>query len=118
VRGALRRAITYRHAGEGGVLAAYLLDPMIEDTIRDSVQKTATGNYLALEPQLSRDIVAAVGRAVGPGAAGGAVLLTGAEIRRYVRRLIETDHPDLAVLSFQELSPEAQIRPIARISVG
>jgi type III secretion protein V len=118
VRGALRRAITYRHAGEGGVLAAYLLDPMIEDTIRDSVQKTATGSYLALEPQLSRDIFAAVGRAVGPGAVGGAVLLTGAEIRRYVRRLIETDHPDLAVLSFQELAPEAQIRPIARISVG
>jgi type III secretion protein V len=118
VRGALRRAITYRHAGEGGVLAAYLLDPMIEDTIRESVQKTASGNYLALEPQLSRDIVAAVGRAVGPGAGSGAVLITGAEIRRYVRRLIETDHPGLAVLSFQELAPEAQIRPIARISVG
>ena len=118
VRGALRRVITYRHAGEGGVLAAYLLDPMIEDTIRDSIQKTATGNYLALEPQLSRDIVAAVGRAVGPGVGPGAVLITGAEIRRYVRRLVETDHPDLAVLSFQELAPEAQIRPIARISVG
>jgi type III secretion protein V len=118
VRGALRRVITYRHAGDGGVLAAYLLDPMIEDTIRESVQKTPTGNYLALEPQLSRDIVRAVGRAVGPGTGVGGVLLTGAEIRRYVRRLIETDHPDLAVLSFQELAPEAQIRPIARISVG
>ncbi len=117
VRGALRRVITYRHAGDGGVLAAYLLDPMIEDTIRDAVQKTPTGNYLALEPQLSRDIVGAVGRAVGPGAGPGAVLITGAEIRRYVRRLIQTDHPDLAVLSFQELAPEAQIRPIARISI-
>jgi type III secretion protein V len=117
VRGALRRVITYRYAGDGGVLAAYLLDPMIEDTIRDSVQKTPTGNYLALEPQLSHDIVAAVGRAVGPGGSTGAVLITGAEIRRYVRRLIETDHPDLPVLSFQELAPEAQIRPIARISV-
>jgi type III secretion protein V len=116
VRGALRRAITHRYAGDGGALAAYLLDPMIEDAIRDSVQKTATGSYLALEPQLSQEIVAAVGRAVGPGAAGGAVLLTGAEIRRYVRRLIETDHPNLPVLSFQELAPEAQIRPIARIS--
>jgi type III secretion protein V len=99
------------------VLAAYLLDPMIEDTIRDSVQKIPTGNYLALEPQLSHDIVAAVGRAVGPGGGAGAVLVTSAEIRRYVRRLVETDHPDLAVLSFQELSPEVQIRPIARISV-
>ncbi len=117
VRAALRRVITHRYAGDGGALAAYLLDPMIEDAIRDSVQKTATGSYLALEPQLSHDIVAAVGRAVGPGATGGAVLLTGAEIRRYVRRLIETEHPNLPVLSFQELAPEAQIRPIARISV-
>ncbi|HVV53195.1 MAG TPA: FHIPEP family type III secretion protein, partial [Polyangia bacterium] len=117
VRGALRRAITHRYAGDGGALAAYLLDPMIEDAIRDAVQRTATGSYLALEPQLSSDIVAAVGRAVGPAAPGGAVLLTGAEIRRYVRRLLETEHPGLAVLSFQELAPEAQIRPIARISV-
>jgi type III secretion protein V len=117
VRGALRRAITYRYAGDSGALAAYLLDPMIEDAIREAVQRTATGSYLALEPQLSHDIVAAVGRAVGPGATGGAVLLTSAEIRRYVRRLIETDYPNLPVLSFQELVPEAQIRPIARISV-
>jgi type III secretion protein V len=116
VRAALRRVITHRYAGDGGALAAYLLDPMIEDAIRDSVQKTPTGSYLALEPQLSSDIVAAVGRAVGPGSPG-AVLLTGAEIRRYVRRLVETDHPNLPVLSFQELAPEAQIRPIARISV-
>src|SRR5580698_9934296 len=118
VRGALRRVITHRYAGDGGALAAYLLDPMIEDAIREAIQRTATGSYLALEPQLSGDIVAAVGRAVGPGAGGGAVLLTGAEIRRYVRRLIETDHPGLPVLSFQELAPEAQIRPIGRISVA
>ena len=117
VRAALRRVITHRYTGDAGALAAYLLDPMIEDAIRDSVQKTATGSYLALEPQLSHDIVAAIGRAVGPGATGGAVLLTGAEIRRYVRRLIESEHPNLPVLSFQELAPEAQIRPIARISV-
>ncbi len=117
VRAALRRVITHRYAGDSGALAAYLLDPMIEDAIRESVQKTPTGSYLALEPQLSSDIVAAIGRAVGPGTAG-AVLLTGAEIRRYVRRLVETEHPNLAVLSFQELAPEAQIRPIARISVG
>jgi len=118
VRVALRRAITYKYAGDAGVLAAYLLDPMIEDTIRDAIQKTATGSYLALEPQISRDIIGAVGRALGPEGSNGAVLLTGVEIRRYVRRLVETDHPGLAVLSFQELAPEAQIRPIARIGVG
>jgi len=118
VRVALRRAITYKHAGDAGVLAAYLLDPMIEDAIRDGVQKTPAGSYLALDPEISRDILAAIGRALGPDGANGAVLLTGVEIRRYVRRLVEVEHPGLAVLSFQELAPEAQIRPIARIAVG
>ncbi len=93
------------------MLAAYLLDPMIEDTIRDAIQKTATGSYLALEPQLSRDIVAAVGRAVGPGATGGAVLLTGAEIRRYVRRLVETEHPDLPCSRSRSWRPRRRSGP-------
>jgi type III secretion protein V len=66
--------------------------------------------------------VAAVSRALGPDAsAAGAppfVLLTNAEIRRYVRRLVEPEHPDLAVLSYQALAPEAQIRPLGRISIG
>jgi type III secretion protein V len=120
VRGALRRAITFRHVRPGGVLAAYMLDGLVEDTIRDAIHKTATGSYLALEPQLSRDIVAAVTRALGPEGARAPsfVLLTNAEIRRYVRRLVETEHPDLAVLSYQELAPEAEIRPLGRISIG
>jgi type III secretion protein V len=116
VRAALRRPITHKFAGDGGILAAYLLDPMIEETVREAIQRTPQGNYLALEPQLSRDIVAAIGRALGPDGRG--VLLTGADIRRYVRRLVETDHPDVAVLSFQELAPETQIRPVGRISVS
>ena len=57
VRAALRRAITFQHVRAGGVLPAYMLDGLIEDTIRDAIHKTPTGSYLALEPQLSRDIV-------------------------------------------------------------
>jgi len=121
VRAALRRAITFQHVRPGGVLAAYMLDGLIEDTIRGAIHKTPTGSYLALEPQLSRDIVSAVSRALGPEGMTGTpsfVLLTNAEIRRYVRRLVEPEHPDLAVLSYQELAPEAQIRPLGRISIG
>jgi type III secretion protein V len=119
VRAALRRTITFQNTRAGGVLTAWMLDGLIEDTIREAIHKTPTGSYLALEPQLSRDIVAAVGRALGPADGGdGAVLLTNAEIRRYVRRLVETEHPDLAVLSYQELAPEAEIRPLGRITIG
>jgi len=128
VRGALRRAITYRYATTEGVLPVFLLDPMIEDTVREAIHKTATGSYLALEPQLSRDIVAAVGAAVGDTAGGpGAiergpstppVLLTSADIRRYVRRLVESEHPHLAVLAYPELAPEARLQPLGHVRVG
>ena len=98
------------------MLAAYLLDPMIEDTIRESIQKTPTGSYLALEPQLSRDIVAAVSRAVGP-ERPRAPCCSRARKFAATRRLVESEHPEVAVLSFQELAPEAQIRPIGRITI-
>jgi type III secretion protein V len=119
VRVALRRAITFRHARDGGVLAAYVIEPAIEETIREAVVKTAGGAALALEPQLSRDIIAAVGRArARAGAAGeGAVLLTNAEIRRHVRHLVEIDHPALPVLSHQELAPEAEVRTVGRVEI-
>jgi type III secretion protein V len=116
VRSALRRQITARYVGPSGALPVYLLDPMIEETIRESIHKTATGSYLALEPALSRDILGGVGRTVGAG--GPAVVLTSAEIRRYVRRLVEAEYPQLAVLSYQELSPETQLQPLGRIKVS
>ena len=117
VRSALRRQITARHAGATGVLPVYLLEPMIEETIRESIHKTATGSYLALEPALSRDILAAVGQALGTGAVNP-VILTSSELRRYVRRLVEGEYPQLAVLSYQELSPETQLQPLGRIRVA
>jgi type III secretion protein V len=117
VRSALRRQITAKYAGPSGALPVFLLDPMIEETIRESIHKTATGSYLALEPALSRDILAAVGRTVG-GGGQSAVILTSAEIRRYVRRLVEAEYPQLAVLSYQELSPETQLQPLGRIKVA
>jgi type III secretion protein V len=121
VRKALRRSITFGRATPTGVVGAYRLDPMIEDTVRDAIHKTAAGSLLALEPPLARDIVSAVGRAVARPARTGAtpmpILLTSADVRRYVRRLIEVEHPELAVLSYAELAPEARVEDLGTIQV-
>jgi type III secretion protein V len=120
VRGALRRAITYRHVASDGRLPVFTLEPMIEEAVREAIHKTAEGSYLALEPQLSRDIVNAVGRALtAPGRSSTPpVILTNADIRRYVRRLVETEHPELAVLSYPELAPETQVQTVGQIRVA
>ena len=117
VRSALRRQITAKYAGPSGSLPVFLLDPMIEETIRESIHKTPTGSYLALEPALSRDILAAVGRTMSAGSDGRSSSRA-PEIRRYVRRLVEAEYPQLAVLSYQELSPETQLQPLGRIKVS
>ncbi len=117
VRVALRRAITHRYAPDGE-LHAFRLAPEIEETVRDAIQRTPSGNYLALAPELATEIVAAIGTALAAHPDAPRVLLTQLDVRRYLRRLIEVDHPDVAVLSVQEIAPEARVVPVTRIGLG
>jgi type III secretion protein V len=116
VRAALRRQITFTHAGGSGVLHAYFLDPMIEDTVREAIQHAASGSTLALEPELSSDIVKAVSRAVADNAAP--VIVTTADIRCHVRGLLQAEYPQLVVLSYQEIEPDVKLQPLGRITVS
>jgi type III secretion protein V len=118
VRAALRRQLTARHLDATGTVGVFLLDPLIEETVREAIHKTASGSYLALEPELSRDILAAVSRTLPSASVTPPVVLTSVDIRRYVRRLLETEHPQVAVLSYPELAPEARLAPLGRIRVG
>jgi len=120
VRAALKRYISHKYTRGQSTLIVYLLDPHIEETVRSSVQHTSSGSYLALEPEITQEILAAVRNEVGnlPPSAQQPVVLTTMEIRRYFRKLVELEFPHLAVLSYQELSPEMNIQPIARISLG
>jgi len=101
------------------MLVVYLLDPEIYDTISGAIQRTTTGNYLALDPDTTQDVLNTFRHEFGnlPPTAQRPVIVTDMEIRRYVRRLVEMDFENLAVLSYQELSPELHIQPIARISL-
>jgi type III secretion protein V len=120
VRSQMRRALTYRLTGGRSELDVVLLDPLVEDTIRRAVTRTAAGAFLTLAPQAARDVLAAVRKAVGPLAAGSvggdlrAVILTQPDIRRFVRKLIEPELPEVWVASFAELLPEVSLKPVGR----
>lgn len=113
VRKALGRYITHSYASEGA-LVVHVVDPMIEEVVRDSIQRTGGRSQLAIPPEMARDIVSAIDRECGR---GRAVLLTQADVRRFLRRLIEVDLPHVAVLSYQELAPDITIQPLGRVSV-
>ena len=114
IRIALRRQITLKYA-INGILDVWMLDPLLEDTIRESLHKTEKGVFLALDPQMSQDILKAFRQALEQHAS--AVIVTSLDIRHYVRRLIEIELPLIAVLSFSELLPDIQLNPQGKISV-
>ena len=119
VRNALKRYISHKYTRGGNTLVVYLLDPQIEETVRGAIQHTQSGSYLALEPEITQEVLTAVRNEVGnlPPTAQNPVILTTMEIRRYFRKLVELEFPHLAVLSYQELSPDMNIQPIARIAL-
>jgi type III secretion protein V len=87
--------------------------------VRSAIRQTSAGSYLALDPAASRKLVDNLKKAVGKLPTSGArpVLLASMDIRRYMRKLIEADLYDLQVLSYQELVPEVNIQPLARVDL-
>ncbi len=117
VRGSLRRQISYKYSGGQNILAVYLLDPQVEETIRQSIRQTSAGSYLALDPGKAKGLVQNVKKEVGDlrGKKLRPVLLTSMDVRRYVRKLIEAEIEELPVLSYQELIPDISLQPLGRI---
>jgi type III secretion protein V len=114
VRSQARRAITFRLTAGAAQLDVVLLDPILEETVRRAITRTAAGAFLTLAPQAARDVIAAVRKAVSGATDGPAVVLTQPDIRRFVRKLVETELPDVWVVSFAELLPEVALKPVAR----
>ncbi|MDH5857318.1 type III secretion system export apparatus subunit SctV [Lampropedia aestuarii] len=119
VRSTLRRHISYKYSSGQNVLPAYLLAPNVEEMVRGAIRQTSAGSYLSLDPAKSKQLVDNIKRAVGniSQAAHRPVLLTSMDIRRYLRKMIEQDLYDLPVLSYQELTQEINIQPLARIDL-
>ncbi len=121
VRASMKRYISHKYSRGQNSLVVYLLDPQIEEAIRSAIKHTSSGSHLALEPELAQEIVGAVSQECNrlPPTAQRPVILTAMDIRRYVRKLLEYEFmPPFSVVSFQELSPEMNIQPIARISLS
>ena len=119
VRGDLKRYISYKYSSDQNVLSAYLLDDDLEETVRGGIRQTSSGNYLALDPSVARQLVSRTKTLVGDISRlkSKPVIVTALDIRRYVRKMIEIELYDLAVLSFQELTQEVTVQPLGKIAL-
>jgi flagellar biosynthesis protein FlhA len=117
VRHALARVITAQHAERDGKVNAVLLDPQLEPQLANSIQKTAHGSTLVLDPKTGRQLTEAVGRTVQQAAAvaSNPVLLCSPTMRLALRRFLGRDLPKLAVLSYSDLTSEAEVQSVGLV---
>lgn len=117
VRASLKRYVSYKYSGGQNMLSVYLLEPDIEETVRKAIRQTSGGSFLALDPNVTKKFTDAVKKAVGDLTLmpQKPVLLTSMDVRRYIKKLIETSVPGLPVLSYQELTEEITIQPLSKI---
>ena len=120
VRGSLKRYISFKYSNGQNILPVYLLDQDLEDTIRSGIRQTSAGAYLALDPMVTSRFVEVVKQTIGRigHLDNRPVLITSMDIRRYVRKLLEAEVYELAVLSHQELTDEVTVQPLGKIALN
>lgn len=119
VRGALKRQISYMYSKGQNMLPVIMMEPNVEETIRKAIRQTSAGAFLSLDPASSQRILNAVGEAAGKfrTSTQKPVLMVSMDIRRYVRRLIESKFYELPVMAYQEVTSEISVQPVARVRI-
>ena len=118
VRQRLGRAISKKYFSDQntGVLT---LDPKLEQMLMDSLQRTETGTYLALEPGIANSILGSLSRQVQKLVQLGKqpVILASPVVRLYFKKLADQAIPGIVVLSYNELDPELEIQSAGVVSI-
>ena len=116
VRGDLGRYLAFEASGGRNYVSAILLDAGVEQAIRQCIKPTPTGNYLAMPPESAAAITEKVMRIAGEVPEAGVAVITSMDIRRYVKKIIESRMEGLRVYSYQELGNQVELRPLGRVA--
>ena len=118
IRQRLSGYITNKYVGNSS-LNVITLDSEVEEIIMKSINRTETGAYLALEPNIAQSILnntfKAVQRLTNIGEQP--IILTAPIVRLYFKRLTEQLTRDLIVLSYNEIEPTVEVQSVGMVSI-
>ncbi|MCI0422188.1 MAG: type III secretion system export apparatus subunit SctV [Acidobacteria bacterium] len=118
VRASIKRKICYQLSEGRPTLYVYQLAPEIEEVFRNSIRQSSNGPYLTMDPDNVKMVTGAVEAIIGklPMTAQDPVILADGEIRRFVKKLLDFQFPQVAVLSYDQLTSEISVQPLGFIS--
>ncbi len=117
VRARLARQLCWQHKADDGALPIVTLSPEWEAAFAESLVGQGEEKQLAMAPSRLQDFIRAVRDVFERAAMAGetAVLLTGPQIRPYVRSIIERFRGQTVVMSQNEIHPKARLRTIGSV---
>jgi len=117
VRSRLGRQLCWQHRGDDGALPIVTLSPEWEQAFSDALVGQGEEKQLAMAPSRLQDFIRAVRDVFERAAMAGetAVLLTGPQVRPYVRSIIERFRGQTVVMSQNEVHPRARLRTIGQV---
>jgi type III secretion protein V len=120
VRRAMRRQLSYAFADESQMITCHVIEPQLEQTLRESIRRTEAGAFLALQPVLANALLQQI-EGIKPPADPNAkppAIVTTMDLRRLLRGFLQQHRIDIPVLALSEISPEFKLMPIGTISSG
>ncbi|BDH61158.1 flagellar biosynthesis protein FlhA [Lysinibacillus sp. PLM2] len=119
VRQALARQITAQYGLGGPTLKVITVPAKLEKLIADSIQQTEHGNYLAMNPQDSQNVLESIAKEVERVSymEQSPIILCSPAIRLYLRQLTERYFPQIPILSYNELDANIEIQSVGVVNV-
>ncbi len=117
VRSRLGRQLCWQHRADDGTLPIVTLSPDWEHAFADSLTGPGEEKQLSLAPSKLQEFIRSVRETFERAAAAGEtpVLLTGPQIRPYVRSIIERFRPQTVVMSQNEVHPKARLKTVGQV---
>lgn len=115
IRSLLSRYISHFFSKDGN-FNVIILSHNIEEIIRGGIRQSSSGTFLNLEPAELDMIIEKISTAIDEiKYVQDYVFLTAIDIRRFVKKLIETQYPQLSVLSYDEITSDIEINVLQSI---
>jgi len=120
VRERLARVICSRLQEVDGSIHVFTLDPALEQFLSEHVRQTDCGMRCIIAPELLQKFLMAMRDQMERLARNGhqPVALVSPQVRLHVRRLVERNLPQLAVLSYNEIAPGVNVESTGMVTVN
>lgn len=118
VRQALKRQISKQYCGDNHTISVITIDPGLEEKLRESIQHSDFGSYLALDPDVAQKVIDGLSQQYESLSQRGItpVVICAPILRLYFKRMVERFISNLVVLSYNEIDSNINVEVIGMVS--